>query len=149
MKLGERKHLRAEVTLPDTYQISHVSHRPRKGSGWFVKVDLATREKLIEIGSMIRAARERAELSQASVAARIGMARENYLRIEKGRANLTVETLMRIGHGLGLDLSVAYSAKTASNGSASKPGNTKAGARKRRVPRRTTKRRRASGGPRT
>lgn len=78
-----------------------------------MKVDARTRAKLVEIGAMIRAAREHAGVSQAVLAERIGMFRENYLRIEKGRLNLTIETLMRIGVGLGLDLSVAYSAAPA------------------------------------
>jgi transcriptional regulator with XRE-family HTH domain len=75
-----------------------------------VKVNGPTRQKLQEIGAMIRAAREEAEISQATLAATIGMARENYLRIEKGRANVTVETLVRIAAGLDLTLSVALDA---------------------------------------
>jgi len=71
-----------------------------------VKVNAATRKKLVEIGETIRGARERAELSQASLAATVGMQRENMIRVEKGRANLTVETLVRIASGLDLDLTV-------------------------------------------
>ncbi len=69
-----------------------------------MKVNAVTLQKLVEIGTMIRAARERADVSQATLAAKVGMFRENYLRIEKGRVNLTVETLMRIADGLGFDL---------------------------------------------
>lgn len=47
-------------------------------------------------------------MSQAALAAKIGMFRENYLRVEKGRVNLTVETLMRISDGLGVDLVVKF-----------------------------------------
>jgi transcriptional regulator with XRE-family HTH domain len=71
-----------------------------------VKVDAATRSKLVEIGEAIRTARERADVSQAALAAKVGMQRENMIRLEKGRVNLTVETLMRIASGLGLDLNV-------------------------------------------
>jgi transcriptional regulator with XRE-family HTH domain len=71
-----------------------------------VKVDGATRKKLFEIGEMIRSARERAGLSQLSLAEDIGMGRENVIRIEKGRANVTVDTPVRIASGLGLDVTV-------------------------------------------
>lgn len=71
-----------------------------------MKVNATTRQKLVEIGKNIRAVRERADISQATLAAKIGMYRENYIRVEKGRVNLTVETLMRIADGLGLDLTV-------------------------------------------
>jgi len=73
-----------------------------------VKVDAATQAKLVEIGGAIRSARERADVSQAALAAKIGMHRENLIRVEKGRGNLTVETLMRIAEGLGVDLRVSF-----------------------------------------
>jgi transcriptional regulator with XRE-family HTH domain len=71
-----------------------------------VKVGAATNAKLIEIGETIRAARERVGVSQAKLAETIEMQRENYIRIEKGRANVTVETLVRIAEGLGLGVKV-------------------------------------------
>jgi transcriptional regulator with XRE-family HTH domain len=74
-----------------------------------VKVNAATRKKLVEIGDSIRAARVRADLSQAGLAAKVGMLRENVIRAEKGRVNLTVETLVRIASGLDLDLTVRFS----------------------------------------
>lgn len=77
-----------------------------------MKVDPATRAKLVEIGTTIREARMQVGISQAALAEKIGMHRENYLRIEKGRLNVTIETLMRIAIGLGLDLTVGYSAAT-------------------------------------
>lgn len=84
---------------------------PRQGATLpRVKVDPATRAKLVEIGTTIREARMRAGISQATLAERIGMHRENYLRIEKGRLNVTIETLMRIAIGLGVNLTVGYSA---------------------------------------
>ncbi len=71
-----------------------------------MKVGAATNAKLIEIGETIRAARERVGVSQAKLAETIEMQRENYIRIEKGRANVTVETLVRIAEGLGLGVKV-------------------------------------------
>jgi transcriptional regulator with XRE-family HTH domain len=71
-----------------------------------VKVDASTRRKLAKIGELLRTARERAQVSQAALAEKIGMGRENVIRIEKGRANVTVDTLVRIASGLDLDLHV-------------------------------------------
>ncbi len=71
-----------------------------------MKVDAATRAKLVEIGETIREARERTGLSQAALAERIGMHRENMIRVEKGRTNLTVETMMKIADALGLSLQI-------------------------------------------
>jgi UDP-N-acetylglucosamine 1-carboxyvinyltransferase len=71
-----------------------------------VKVDASTRRKLSEIGELLRTARERAQVSQAALAEKVQMGRENVIRIEKGRANVTIDTLVRIASGLGLDLHV-------------------------------------------
>ena len=73
-----------------------------------MKVDASTRRKLAEIGELVRSARERARISQEELAEKIQMRRENVIRIEKGRANVTVETLLRLASGLGLDLRVAF-----------------------------------------
>lgn len=71
-----------------------------------MKVGAATRAKLVEIGETIREARERTGLSQAALAEKIGMHRENMIRVEKGRTNLTVETMMKIADALGLSLQI-------------------------------------------
>lgn len=63
------------------------------------------------IGEQIRTARIEAKLSQAAVADRIGMTRGNYARIEHGETNVTIETLLRIAEGLGLDLTIMIHAK--------------------------------------
>lgn len=76
-----------------------------------MKADAATREKLAEIGKMIRAARERVGVSQATLAQQIGMLRENYIRVEKGRVNLTVETMLRVADGLGSELIIRVAPK--------------------------------------
>lgn len=75
-----------------------------------MKVDASTRAKLVEIGEIIRDVRLRRGVSQAALAQEIGMYRENYLRIEKGRVNLTVETMMRIAEGLGVRFEVVFRA---------------------------------------
>jgi hypothetical protein len=46
------------------------------------------------------------------------MLRENVIRAEKGRVNLTVETLMRFADGLGVDLAVGF---VGAEGDAKKP----------------------------
>lgn len=59
-----------------------------------------------DLGEQIRAAREAAGLSQEAVAEKIGMTRTNYARIEYGKTNVTIETLIRIADGLGLTVGV-------------------------------------------
>jgi transcriptional regulator with XRE-family HTH domain len=73
-----------------------------------VKVDASTRRELVAIGELVRLARERAQMSQETLAGKIEMRRENLIRIEKGRANVTVDTLVRLASGLGLDLRVTF-----------------------------------------
>jgi transcriptional regulator with XRE-family HTH domain len=73
-----------------------------------VKVDASTRRKLAEIGEFVRVARERTRMSQEALAEKIQMRRENVIRIEKGRANVTVDTLVRVASGLGLELRVMF-----------------------------------------
>ncbi len=41
------------------------------------------------------------------------MHRENMIRLEKGRANVTVDTLVRIADGLGVELTVRLGNKAA------------------------------------
>ncbi len=72
------------------------------------KLDPQVRELARQIGEEIRAAREAAGLSQQALAESVGMSRTNFARIEYGRTNVTIETLLRIGSGLGLDLSVTF-----------------------------------------
>jgi transcriptional regulator with XRE-family HTH domain len=72
------------------------------------KLNTRTRRTVVEIGKRIRAAREAADISQEMFAARIGMTRTNYARIEHGRTNVTIDSLVRIASGLGLDLTVRF-----------------------------------------
>lgn len=68
------------------------------------KLDSRTKRAAAEIGRRIRAAREAADLSQEALAAKAGMTRGNYVRIERGRTNVTLDSLLRIGRGLGMTL---------------------------------------------
>lgn len=72
------------------------------------KLDARTRRAAREIGRRIRAAREAGGVSQEKLATKIGMTRSNYARIERGATNVTIETLVRIARGLGLEVSVAF-----------------------------------------
>lgn len=72
------------------------------------KLDPRTKRVVRDIGRRIRAVREEAGLSQEKLAAKIGMTRSNYARIERGATNITVETLVRIAKGLGVEVEVAF-----------------------------------------
>lgn len=56
---------------------------------------------------MLRAARETRGLSQQAVATTRKTDRSNYARIEAGRANVTVDTLLAVARALGSELSIA------------------------------------------
>lgn len=71
-----------------------------------------TRRAVLTIGKAIKAAREQAGVSQAALAAKIGMSRTNFARVEHGKTNVTIDTLVRIAAGLGLDLRVEFAPKT-------------------------------------
>jgi transcriptional regulator with XRE-family HTH domain len=58
------------------------------------------------IGKQIKAARIEAGLSQEGVAKAIGMTRTNYARIEYGKTNVTIESLLKIADGLGRKITV-------------------------------------------
>lgn len=70
-------------------------------------LDPATKAASKAIGEKIKKARLRAGLSQASLAERIGMTRTSYARLEKGQTNVTIDSLVRVANGLGLDLRIA------------------------------------------
>ncbi|KKZ72270.1 helix-turn-helix domain-containing protein [Streptomyces showdoensis] len=56
------------------------------------------------VGEQIRAARLRAQLTQEAVANRCEMERPNYVRIERGQASATLDTLFLIANALGVPL---------------------------------------------
>jgi DNA adenine methylase len=61
---------------------------------------------LRRIGQNVSALRKARELSQDELAALLGVDRKNISRIERGRVNVTVETLRRFSHALSTDISV-------------------------------------------
>lgn len=56
------------------------------------------------LGLRIQELRRGAGETQEGFAYRLGMLPPNYARIEQGRANVTIETLVRVAHGLKVDL---------------------------------------------
>ncbi|WP_308377902.1 helix-turn-helix transcriptional regulator [Streptomyces sp. ISL-98] len=56
------------------------------------------------IGAQIRAARLHTNLTQEAVAARIGMDRATYNRIEQGHASALVDSLILIADAIGVPL---------------------------------------------
>ena len=58
----------------------------------------------------MRAAREKVGLSQQALADQIGMTRGNYARIEQGRTNVTLDTMLRIAAGLGARVEIVFKA---------------------------------------
>jgi transcriptional regulator with XRE-family HTH domain len=55
-----------------------------------------TRAVLAELGLRMRELRQENGLTQEQAAERLGMLAPNYARIEQGRMNVTVETLVRL-----------------------------------------------------
>jgi len=86
----------------------------------YPKLDPRTKRMAGIIGRRIRTERESAGLSQETVAVQIGMTRTNYARVEQGRTNVTIDTLLRIAAGLGLTLSFSFNAPRRKRGDASK-----------------------------
>lgn len=72
------------------------------------KLDVATQKLALTIGASIADARRRADVSQQKLADGIGMTRSNFARIEQGRTNVTIDTLLRIARGLGLTVDVRF-----------------------------------------
>jgi transcriptional regulator with XRE-family HTH domain len=63
-----------------------------------------TRTVLRDLGFRMRELRRQRELTQEAFAEKLGMLAPNYARIEQGRSNATVDTLVRIAHALGVDI---------------------------------------------
>ena len=57
------------------------------------------------LGAVIRAYRKATKLSQDRFADRIDMHRAYYSAIERGEKNITLETLLRVADGLGVNAS--------------------------------------------
>lgn len=61
-------------------------------------------ETLIRIGLKIREIRETKKLSIQELADKLDMEYNNVIRIEKGRTNFTIGTLIKIANALDVDL---------------------------------------------
>lgn len=65
---------------------------------------LEKEKTLIDIGLRIRQLREESKLSLQEFADRLDIEYTNVVRIEKGRTNFTIGTLVKIANALGLSL---------------------------------------------
>jgi len=95
----------------------------KKSTNWdlYFRKQLSDREMrgLIEeeieslrVGSQIARIRQKNRLSQAALAARVGMSAPNISRIENSPAqNMTLETLVKIARALGRGVEVAFPAR--------------------------------------
>jgi transcriptional regulator with XRE-family HTH domain len=63
---------------------------------------------LREIGLRIREVRRSRGLTQEQAAERLGMLAPNYARIEQGRANVTVDTLVRVATTLSVPVAALF-----------------------------------------
>lgn len=62
---------------------------------------------LRDLGKRIGELRRERGLTQETAAERLGMLAPNYARIEQGRQNVTIDTLVRIARMLGEDMTIA------------------------------------------
>lgn len=70
--------------------------------------DMTTKDKdflLVQIGNRIKSLREQKNISQQDLAALCNFEKANMRRIEAGRTNPTVYTLLKISHALNISLS--------------------------------------------
>lgn len=65
---------------------------------------LEKNETLIKIGLKIREIRENQKISIQDLADKLDMEYNNVIRIEKGRTNFTIGTLVKIANALEVDL---------------------------------------------
>ena len=73
-------------------------------------------EKLAALGEDIRRTRRMLGISRAKLAETIGMHPMNYAKIERGKKNVTFDTLLRIADGLGVELTITLVAAKAQRG---------------------------------
>jgi len=69
-------------------------------------LDDRTKEALLALGAHLRTARDKLGVSQVQLAKRIKMDPANLLKVERGQKNVTLDTLLRIADGLGMELVV-------------------------------------------
>ncbi len=63
------------------------------------------KEFLVQLGASIAKQRLKQNLTQSEVALRCEIERGNLTRIEKGKSNVTVETLLKISEAIGVPIS--------------------------------------------
>ncbi|HEY2407900.1 MAG TPA: helix-turn-helix transcriptional regulator, partial [Polyangiaceae bacterium] len=71
----------------------------------YQQVTIRTDITLKVIGLRIQELRYARDETQESLAGKLQMLPPNYARIEQGRSNLTVDTLVRVANGLEVELS--------------------------------------------
>jgi DNA-binding XRE family transcriptional regulator len=72
-------------------------------NGKIIKMTGGSSETLMEIGKIIHNARITKDLSQKDLAERAALTQSDVSDIERGKSNITIQTLMRISKVLGLD----------------------------------------------
>jgi len=92
--------------------------RPAPGRGPEAFARYERTRTSIMAGSAVRAARRRAGVSQAELAARSGTSQPAIARLEKGQVSPTVITLDRIARALGTDLVIDFEPRTPDGSSA-------------------------------
>jgi transcriptional regulator with XRE-family HTH domain len=68
-------------------------------------IDMEKPSPAERLGAVIRTHREATQLSQDRFADRIDMHRAYYSAIERGEKNITLDTLLRVADGLGVNAS--------------------------------------------
>lgn len=86
---------------------------------------MATRTELAQrtLGLRIQELRRARAETQESFAARLRMLAPNYARIEQGRANVTIDTLVRVANGLKVELAELFVAPSAKRTRPGRPKN--------------------------
>lgn len=75
------------------------------------RIDDATWEALRAVGARIRSLRGEADLTQEQLAAKIGMDWKRLQRVEAGKVNATMNTLVRVARGLGVEITSLFSSE--------------------------------------
>jgi transcriptional regulator with XRE-family HTH domain len=78
------------------------------------KLDKRTKPLVTGLGEELRRRREDLGVPQIQLAKTIKMEATNLAKIERGEKNVTVDTLRRIAEGLGLDLVIRFTERSAS-----------------------------------
>ncbi|MBI2760415.1 MAG: helix-turn-helix transcriptional regulator [Chloroflexi bacterium] len=69
--------------------------------------------RAFRLGELVRTARERAGISQAELARRVGSTQPSIARLEQGGVDPRLHTLERLGDALGMDLVVEFRPRVA------------------------------------